>query len=159
MKPVDKKVIEMLNDVLSAELAAISQYFVHAEMCDNWGYHRLYEAIRKSSFDEMKHAEKLIERILYFEGIPNLQRLGKITIGETVVEQLQLDLALEKEAVTRLNTCVHALRELGDTGTATILEEMLESEEEHVNWLEAQHELVKQIGAQNYLAQQVARKD
>jgi|ERR671931_511150 bacterioferritin len=159
MKPVDKKVIEILNEVLSAELAAISQYFVHAEMCDNWGYQRLYEAIRRSSFDEMKHAEQLIERILYFEGVPNVQRLGKITVGETVIEQLKLDLALEKEAVTRLNASSHALRELGDAASATMLEDMLESEEEHVNWLEAQHELVKQIGEQNYLAQQIVKKD
>src|SRR5215472_9401758 len=99
----NKKIIDILNDVLTAELTAINQYFVHAEMCDNWGYDRLHAVIRKHSISEMKHAEKVIERILFLEGIPNMQRLGKINIGETVPEQFNLDHALELDAIKRLN--------------------------------------------------------
>ncbi len=155
MKPVDPKVIEVLNDVLTAELTAINQYFIHSEMCENWGYERLHKHIRKESIDEMKHAESLMERILYLDGIPNVQRLGKINIGETVQEQLEVDLALELEALPRLNRGIEVCKEAGDNGSRLLLEEILASEEEHVDWLEAQLELIAQVGISNYLSQQI----
>jgi bacterioferritin len=149
------KVVEALNEVLTAELTAINQYFVHGRMCENWGYHRLWERLRAESIDEMKHADELIARILFLEGIPNLQDLGKINIGETVSEQLRSDLGLEREAVTRFNRAIELCRSLGDHGSRELLEEMLVSEESHVNWIEAQIELIEQVGEQNYLAQQI----
>ncbi len=148
-------VITILNDVLTAELTGINQYFVHAKMCANWGYQRLYERIRAESIDEMKHADELIERILYLEGVPNVQRLFKINIGETVPEQLKSDLGVEREAVDRLNKGIETCRTLGDNGTRHMLEEMLKSEEEHLDWLEQQLTLIAQIGEANYLAQQM----
>ncbi len=151
----DAKVIDILNDVLTAELTAINQYFVHAEMCENWGYQRLLKIIRKESIDEMKHAEALIERVLFLEGIPNVQRLGKITIGESVPEILKLDYALELEALPRLNAGIETCRELGDNNSRHLLEEILEDEEKHVDWLEAQLTLMEQVGVQNYLAEQM----
>ena len=111
------KVIEVLNEVLTGELTAINQYFLHAEMCRDWGYEKLYAVIRKESIDEMKHAETLIERILYLEGIPNVQRLGRTRIGETVEEQFKSDLALENEAIPRLRNGVDLCAEVGDHGT------------------------------------------
>jgi bacterioferritin len=155
MKAKDQRVIELLNAVLTGELTAINQYFVHGEMCDNWGYMRLHEVIRKQSIDEMRHAEQLIERVLFLEGVPNVQRLGKIHIGERVPEQLKIDLALEMEAIPRLNDGIQLCTEVGDNNTRHLLEEILESEEEHVDWLEAQLELIEQVGEQNYLAQQI----
>ena len=155
MDAVDPKIIEVLNDVLCAELTAINQYFLHAEMCNDWGYERLYKKIRKESIDEMKHAEQLIERILFLNGIPNVQKLGRIRIGENVEEQLTVDLALEKEALPRLNEGIKICTDFGDNGTRLLLEEILESEEEHVDWLEAQLEQIAQIGIANYLSQQV----
>jgi bacterioferritin len=152
-----KEVIEVLNQVLTAELTAINQYFLHAEMCSNWGYERLYGEIRKHSIDEMKHAEEVIERILYLEGVPNVQRLGKINIGETVPEQFEVDYALEKEAVKRLNDGIELCREADDNGSRDLLQKILVSEEEHVDWLESQLELIKQVGAPNYLAQQIVK--
>jgi bacterioferritin len=149
------RVVDLLNEVLTAELTAINQYFLHGEMCRNWGYERLYETVRKHSMDEMKHAENLIERILYLEGIPNVQRLGKINIGETVSEQLASDLKLETEAVARVNRSLQICGEEGDHGSRQLLEQILKSEEEHINWLEAQHQLVRQVGEQGYLAQQI----
>lgn len=149
------KLIEMLNEVLTGELTGINQYFVHAKMCENWGYKRLYEKIRKESLEEMQHADELIERILYLEGIPNVQRLGKVRVGETVPEQLKVDLALEKEAVERLNRAISLAVEVGDNGTRELLESILTSEEEHIEWLEAQLTLLRQVGEQNYLAQQI----
>jgi bacterioferritin len=149
------KLVEALNEVLTAELTGINQYFIHAKMCENWGYHRLYEANRKESIDEMKHADELIERILFLEGIPNMQRLGKVKVGETVPQQLELDLALEVEAVARLNKAIELAVEVHDHGTREQLEKILTSEEEHVNYLEAQLELIKQVGEQNYLSEQI----
>ncbi|GIW43702.1 MAG: bacterioferritin [Candidatus Binatia bacterium] len=149
------KLIELLNEVLTGELTGINQYFVHAKMCENWGYKRLYEKIRKESIEEMKHADELIERILYLEGVPNMQRLGKVRVGETVPEQLKLDLALEKEAVERLNRAIALAVEVGDNGTRELLESILTSEEEHIEWLEAQLHLLREVGEQNYLAQQI----
>jgi bacterioferritin len=150
-----QKVIDVLNEALTNELTAINQYFLHAEMCHNWGYERLYKKVRKESIDEMKHAEKLMERVLYLDGFPNVQRLGKVTIGETVEEQLRLDLALEKQAIPMLNSAIALCRAEGDNGSAELLEHILENEEEHVDWLEAQLTLVEQVGLQNYLAEQI----
>ena len=149
------EIIDALNEVLTGELTAVNQYFVHARMCENWGYQKLYKHIRAESIDEMKHADQLIERVLYLEGIPNVQRLSKINIGQTVPEQLKLDLEVEKQALTRLNTSIELCRNLGDNGSRHLLEEILESEEKHVNWLEAQLSLIEQVGEAQYLAQQI----
>jgi bacterioferritin len=151
----DVQVIEVLNDVLTAELTAINQYFLHGRMCENWGYHRLWERLRAESIDEMKHADRLINRILYLEGLPNVQRLGKINIGETVPDQLRSDLALERQAVERFNQAIELCRSHADHGSRHLLEEMLESEEGHVNWIEAQLTEIQQVGEANYLAQQL----
>ena len=151
----DAKIIEVLNEVLTAELTAINQYFLHGEMCENWGYERLHKVIRKHSIGEMKHAEEVVERILFLEGLPNLQRLGKINVGENVEEILRADYALELEALPRLNSGIELCREIGDNNTRHLLEEILEDEEEHVDWIEAQLTLVEQVGIQNYLAQQI----
>lgn len=148
-------IIEALNEVLCAELTAINQYFIHAKMCGNWGYLRLQATIRKESIDEMRHAEALIERILYLEGVPNLQRLAKLNVGETVEEQLKSDLALEYQAIDRLNAGIRLARDANDNGTRELLERILVSEEQHTDWLETQLETIRQIGLPNYLAQHV----
>ncbi|HET7707350.1 MAG TPA: bacterioferritin [Thermoanaerobaculia bacterium] len=155
----DKKVIELLNEVLTAELTAINQYFVHGEMCENWGYQRLHHEIRKHSIGEMKHAEEVIERILFLEGVPNVQRLWKINIGESVPEQMKVDLALEIDAVKRLNAGIEACRAADDNNTRHLLEEILEDEEEHIDWIEAQIALIEQVGVPNYLAQQIKKDE
>ncbi len=149
------KLIEALNDILTAELTAINQYFIHAKMCANWGYHRLAHVNREESIGEMKHADKLIERILYLEGVPNVQRLSKVRVGETVAEQLKLDYKVEEEAIPRLNKAIELAVDVHDNGTRELLEEILTSEEGHAEWLEAQFDLIKQVGEQNYLAQQI----
>ena len=149
------KILEALNEILTAELTGINQYFVHAKMCENWGYHRLAEKNRKESIGEMKHADELIERILFLEGVPNLQRLGKVKVGEKVVEQLKLDRQLEVDAVATLNKAIALAVDVGDNGTRELLEDMLESEEDHLDWLETQLELIKQVGEENYLSQQI----
>jgi bacterioferritin len=151
----DARVIALLNEVLANELTAINQYFLHARLCENWGYERLWKKVRAESIDEMQHADKVIQRILYLDGMPNLQKLGKLEIGETVLEQLQSDLALEKRAIPVLNAGVELCRGKGDNGTAELLEEILVDEEEHADWLEAQLTLVEQVGVQNYLAEQI----
>jgi bacterioferritin len=150
-----KDVIGILNEVLTGELTAINQYFIHAKMCADWGFLRLHAKLREESIDEMKHAEVLIERVLYLQGVPNIQRLGKITVGETVQEQLELDLALEKMAIPRLHKGIQICRDAVDDGSRLLLEEILASEEEHIDWIEAQLELIHQVGLQNYLAQQI----
>jgi len=150
-----KKVIELLNDVLTGELTSVNQYFVHAKMCGNWGYRALAEHVKKESIEEMKHADELIERILFLDGVPNLQRLNKVNVGETVPEQLKLDRALELDAVTRLNKGITLCTELGDNGTRELIEDILVSEEEHLDWLETQLNLIASIGEAHYLAQQV----
>jgi len=155
MVATNKRIVDLLNEVLTGELTAVNQYFLHAKMCENWGFQKLFHYIRKESIDEMKHADELIERVLYLGGIPNVQRLGKIRIGETVPEQFQLDLALEMEALPRLNEGIAACVEEKDSGTRALLEGILVSEEEHVDWLEAQIELIEQIGVENYLSQQI----
>ncbi len=152
----DAEVIKVLNDVLTAELTAINQYFIHAKMCQNWGYMGLGKKIHAESIDEMKHADQLIERILFLDGIPNLQRLNKVNVGETVPEQFKLDLDLEYDAIKRLNDGVKLARDKGDNGTRELLEGILVSEEEHTDWLETQLELIKQVGEAHYLAQQIA---
>jgi bacterioferritin len=149
------EIIELLNDVLTGELTAINQYFLHAKMCDNWGYQRLASHIRDESIDEMKHAETLTERILYLEGVPNLQRLSPLRIGETVAEQLGNDLAVEMAALQRLNDGIALCGRLGDNGTRELLEDILVDEEEHVDWIETQLETIRQIGIEHYLAQQL----
>jgi bacterioferritin len=150
------KVIEQLNEVLTAELTAINQYFIHAKMCKDWGYKRLAAHVHHESIDEMKHADDIIERILFLEGVPNVQRYNKINVGETVAEQFKLDLQMEYDAVARFKKAIKVCRdEEGDETTGLLLERMLESEEEHVDWLETQLELIKQIGEANYLAQQI----
>jgi bacterioferritin len=151
----NRELIEALNEILTGELTAINQYFIHAKMCANWGFHRLAGVNREESVGEMKHADQLIERILFLDGIPNVQRLGKVRVGETVAEQLELDYGLEQEAIPRLNTAIGLAVKVKDNGTRELLEEILTSEEEHVDWLEAQLELIKQVGEQNYLAQQI----
>ena len=155
----DPRVIDLLNDVLTNELTAINQYFIHARMCENWGYQRLYHLNRHESIDEMKHADLVIERVLYLEGIPNMQRLAKVNIGENVPEQLRLDLELERHAIPVLNSGIELCRSAGDNGTADLLEDILEDEEEHANWLEAQLQLLDQVGVQNYLAEQIKKDD
>jgi bacterioferritin len=154
----NSKIIDLLNDVLTAELTAINQYFIHARMCENWGYERLWHKLREASIDEMKDADHLIARILFLDGVPNLQRLGKINVGQTVKEQHEVDLVIEKEAIARLNAGIEAARSLDDNGTRELLESILEGEEEQANWLEAQLTLIEQVGDGNYLAQQI-RKD
>ena len=155
MQPTSPEILKTLNEVLTLELTAINQYFLHAEMCGDWGFKKLYGIIRAESIDEMKHAERLIERILFLDGVPNVQRLGKITIGETVKEQLELDLALENRAIPVLNAGIKQAVDLGDNGTRSLFEDILVDEERHVDWLESQLELIDQIGVENYLAQQV----
>jgi len=149
------QVINALNDVLTAELTAINQYFIHARMCENWGYQRLWKVVREESIGEMKHADKLIERILYLEGIPNVQRLGKVNVGQTVPEQFRLDLEVEKSAIKALNGAIELCRGLGDNGSRDLLEGILTGEETHANWIEAQLTLIDQTGEAQYLAQQI----
>jgi len=149
------EVILILQDALAAELTAINQYFIHARMCENWRYKRLADHIYKESMGEMKHAQAVIDRILYFDGAPNMQRYMKITVGKTVPEMHQLDLQLEYDAVARLNVGIELARAKGDNGTRALLEEILKDEESHVDWLEAQLYQIKEIGAENYLAQQI----
>jgi bacterioferritin len=154
MRPQDD-IVDLLNEVLTAELTAINQYFLHAKMCENWGYERLAEKIRGESVDEMKHAERLIDRILYFEGLPNLQRLFPLQIGETVPEQFERDLDVERVAIERLNRGIALAVERGDNGTRELLAEILVGEEEHADWLETQLEAISQIGAERYLGHQL----
>ena len=148
-------IIELLNEVLTAELTAINQYFAHAKMQENWGYRRLAEHTRAESMDEMKHAESVIERILYLEGMPNLQRLSPVRVGETVPEQFRLDLDVEYTAIERFNRGVALARDVGDNGTRALLESMLVSEEEHADYLESQLALIEALGEAHYLAQHV----
>ena len=150
-----KEVIEVLQDVLCAELTAINQYFIHARMCQNWRYKGLADHIYQESIGEMKHAQALIDRILYFDGVPNMQKYMKINVGATVKEMHTFDLEVEKDAVERLNKGIELARSKGDNGTRALLEDILKSEEEHIDWIEAQLHQIKEIGNENYLAQQV----
>ncbi len=154
MKGKDE-IIEVLQEVLSAELTAVNQYFIHARMNENWGYKKLAEHIRKESIEEMMHAQKVIDRILYFDGAPNMSKYMKINVGKNVPEQFKNDLEVEYHAVPRLNKGIEVARSLGDNGTRALLEDILKEEEEHVDWLEAQLGIIKEIGAENYLARQL----
>ena len=151
----DRAVIDLLNEVLTAELTSVNQYFADAKMCANWGYERLAEKFRDESIGEMKDADELIERILYLDGMPNLQRLGTVRVGETVPEKLQLALELERSAIERLNRGIVTCTNAGDSGSRELLEHILKGEEEHADWLETQLELVRQVGEAHYLAQQI----
>ena len=151
----DDAIIELLNEVLTAELTAINQYFIDAKMCANWGYGRLAARVRADSIDEMHDAEALIDRILYLDGLPNLQRLGTVRVGETVPEKLALALDLEAAAIERLNRGIAACVAAGDNGTRELFEKILLGEEAHADWLETQLSLIGQLGAAHYLAQQL----
>ncbi len=150
----DPKIIEMLQEVLKAELTAINQYFLHAEMCENWGYQALAKHTRKESIEEMRHAEALMERILYLDGTPTMSELFKINVGQNVEQQMKNDVELEYTAVRRLNEFVRRANELHDAGTRELFEHILTDEEEHIDYLEAQLHQIKEMGIQNYLAQQ-----
>jgi len=148
----DKQIIELLNEQLTAELTAINQYFLHAKMQENWGYTKLAEYTREESIDEMRHAERLTDRILFLEGLPNYQRLGTLHIGQTVGEQLRADLEVELAVVRRLRPGIATMREKGDITSARIFEEILEDEEEHIDYLETELSLMDTLGEQLYLA-------
>ncbi|NJC88240.1 MAG: bacterioferritin [Desulfuromonas sp.] len=151
----NEKLIGELNARLSEELGAISQYFVHAEMCENWGYDRLAEAVKKRSIQEMKHAEKLIERILFLEGKPVLSKLGPITIGKKVEEMHKKDWNAEADAIKKYNETIRLAGEVGDNNTKIMLEAILKDEEAHIDWLEEQNDQIEQVGIQLYLSRQV----
>jgi len=153
----NEEVLNLLNQLLTNELTAINQYFVHAKMCQNWGYERLAGKLRDESIDEMRHADLVISRILFLEGVPNLQRYHKLHVGESVREQLESDLQLEYSAIAFLNQGVDAARKAGDNATEEMMTTILVGEEEHTDWIETQLELIRQVGEQNYLAQQMKK--
>jgi len=153
------EVMAVLGEMLKEELGAISQYFLHSEMCDNWGYTRLSEFIKKQAIGEMKHAEILIERILFLEGLPNMGDLPRLNIGKDVKQQLENDLELEKSAVAEYNKAVATSRKVGDNASADLLETILKDEEEHVDFLETQLSLIRDIGLENYLMQQMGEEE
>ena len=149
------EVLKVLQEMLKEELGAINQYIMHSEMCENWGYERLAKHIKKESINEMVHAEKLVERILFLEGSPSLSELPKLNIGKDVKQQLENDLVLEKGAVADYNEAVATCRKAGDNASADFLKVILADEEGHVDFIEEQLGLIEQIGLQNYLAQQI----
>ncbi len=155
----DPEIIELLNEVLTAELTAINQYFLHGRMQANWGYERLAAHSREESIDEMRHAEVVTERILFLEGHPNYQRLFTVRIGETVPEQMRLDLELEYAAIERLNRGVALAVEKGDSGSRELFERLCVDEEEHADWLETQLGAIEALGEAHYLAQQLHKDD
>jgi len=149
------QILKYLNEVLKTELTAINQYFLHARMCESWGYQRLAEYNRKESISEMVHAEKLMDRILFLEGTPNMTDIGHIKVGGNVKAQLESDLAVELDAVPRLNAAIKTATELGDNASRELFQEILIDEEEHIDHLEGQLHIIKEIGLENYLAQQI----
>src|SRR5690242_496503 len=153
------KILKFLNEVLKTELTAINQYFLHAKMCQNWGYQRLAEYNRKESISEMDHAEKLIERIIFLEGAPNMTEIGPIKVGANVKAQLEADLALELDALPRLNAAIKTATELADNASRELFEKILIDEEEHVDYLEGQLHAIKEVGLDNYLAQQIHKSE
>lgn len=148
-------VVELLNKLLTEELTVINQYFLHAKMCKNWGYDRLHDHVLDRSYGEMKDAKAVIDHILYLEGLPNVQRLGTVKIGETVLEQLKSDLAKEKAMVKLLTDGIEHCTKVRDFTTRHILEDMVKDEEEHIDWIETQLETINQVGLQNYLSEQI----
>jgi bacterioferritin len=148
-------IIDALNAVLTAELTAINQYFIHHKMCANWGYPSLSKHKREESIEEMKHADMVIERILFLDGVPNMQRLSPVSVGEDPIEQHKLDLTLEVEAYKRLNDAIELCRSAGDNGTREMLERILKEEESSIDWHETQLRLVDQIGRENYLTEHI----
>ena len=152
----NEKIIALLNDFLADELTAISQYMVHSEMCADWGYHKLHEAIERRAIGEMKHAEKLIGRILFLEGQPVVTQLKKMNIGASVEAQLQHDLAAEADAIQVYNDGIRLCLELGDNGSRELIEDNLHDEEEHLDWLQAQLDQIGQMSLQNYLLAQLS---
>jgi len=153
------KVHKDLSEALKAELTAINQYFLHGKMCDNWGYFRLGAHYRKESIEEMVHAEKLMDRILFLDGTPNMTDIGKINIGSNVKAQFESDLALEMHAVKHLNEAIKIATEVGDNASRALFEDILEDEEEHVDYLEGQLHAIGEMGIENYLAQQLHKGD
>lgn len=151
----NEKIMTTLNDLLADELTAINQYMVHSEMCDDWGYGRLHKLVEKRAIDEMKHAEKLIGRILFLEGTPIVSNLKKINIGADVQQQYKNDWNAEIDAIKAYNAAIKLASEVGDNGTRDFLQSILNDEEEHLDWLETQMEQIKQIGIQNYLVEQM----
>ena len=151
----NERIIIHLQECLKAELTAINQYFLHAEMMENWGYKKLASYTKKESIDEMKHAEAILERMLYLDGSPNMTELFPLKIGQSVKAQLENDLALELDAVPRLNGAIKTAVEVGDNGSRELFEKILIDEEHHVDWLEAQLHIISEIGVENYLAQQM----
>lgn len=147
----DKDIIALLNEQLTAELTAINQYFLHSKMQQDWGFDRMAEKSRDESFDEMRHAERLTERILFLEGLPNYQKIGTLRIGQTIVEQLRADLQIELEAVARLRPGAELMRSRGDITSARLFEDILDDEEDHIDYLETELGLVEMLGEQNYL--------
>lgn len=151
----DPKVIELLNEVLTAELTAINQYFIHYKMLSHWGYKKLAAQKKKESIEEMRHADEVIDRILYLDGVPNMQRLNPVRVGEEIVEMHEVDLALEVAAVERLNRGIALATSVGDHGSRTLLEKILVEEEEAVDWLEAHLGIIRDLGKERYLAQMI----
>ena len=148
-------VVNLLNKILTEELTVINQYFLHAKMCANWGYDRLEHKVKERSFSEMKDADRIIEHILYLEGVPNVQRLGTVKIGETVPEQLKADLAKEKAMVQLLTEAINHCTKVGDFTTRHMLEDMVTDEDHHIDWIETQQETISQVGLENYLSEQI----
>lgn len=155
MQPVSPRIVELFNDALTFELTVTNTYFLHAKMLENWGFGKLAGAFRAYSIDEMKDADELIERILMFDGHPNVQRLNPITIGEDAKEMLELALASEKLAVETFNAAAKECHDLGDHGSASVFEEMVRDEETHADWFEGQLDAMERVGVQNYLAAQI----
>jgi len=151
----DPEILTALNDILTSELTAINQYFIHHKMLENWHYGRLAKKKREESIEEMKHADKVIARILFLDGVPNLQRLGPVKVGEEPVEMHRLDLELERQAVARLNKTIALCLGKQEAGTRELLEDLLEDEEESIDYLEAQLKLVDDVGRERYLAEQM----
>jgi bacterioferritin len=151
----EPEVIEFLNEALTAELTAINQYFIHSKLCSNWGWERLASKHREESMEEMKDAEKLIERIIYLEGMPNLQRLGTVGVGENVPEQFDLDGDLERAAIERYRRGIRLCLDHGDAGTRELLEHLLVGEEEHLDWIETQQSAMRDVGVELYLQAQM----
>ena len=151
-------IIELLNKILTAELTVINQYFIHSKMCENWGYERLHHKVCERSMSEMKDAENLIEHILYLEGVPNMQRLGTVTVGETVPEQFKADLKAEMDMVKTLTDGINHCAKVGDFTTRHMLEDMVKDEDAHIDWIETQLDTIKQVSLENYLTEQIKKE-